>query len=41
VVQDTTRAGELLVDKLMRLVHGERTESQRLPTTLVVRKSTG
>jgi DNA-binding LacI/PurR family transcriptional regulator len=41
VVQDTTRAGELLVDKLMRLVHGEPTESQRLPTTLVVRKSTG
>ena len=41
VVQDTTRAGELLVDKLMRLVHGEPAESQRLPTTLVIRKSTG
>jgi DNA-binding LacI/PurR family transcriptional regulator len=41
VVQDTTRAGELLVDKLMRLVQGEPAESRRLPTTLVVRKSTG
>ena len=40
ICQDTTRAGELLVDKLMRLVHGETAESQRLPTTLVVRKST-
>jgi DNA-binding LacI/PurR family transcriptional regulator len=41
VFQDTIRAGELLVDKLMHLVHGEPAESQRLPTTLVVRKSTG
>ncbi|NYZ62717.1 LacI family DNA-binding transcriptional regulator [Luteimonas deserti] len=40
VVQDTLTAGELLVDTLMHLVHGEPAESLRLPTTLVVRDST-
>jgi DNA-binding LacI/PurR family transcriptional regulator len=41
IFQDTTRAGELLVETLMKLVHGEATENRRLPTSLVVRKSTG
>ena len=37
--QDTVRAGELLVDTLVRLVDGEPAESRRLPTELVVRRS--
>ena len=41
VVQDTLKAGELLVDTLMRLVVGEQAESLRMPTSLVVRESTG
>ncbi|TKR31178.1 LacI family transcriptional regulator [Luteimonas gilva] len=39
VFQDTNRAGELLVEALVGLVNGEPTESMRLPTSLVVRKS--
>jgi DNA-binding LacI/PurR family transcriptional regulator len=38
--QNTERAGELLVDALVKLVEGEPAESTRLPTTLVVRQST-
>lgn len=41
IVQDTIRAGELLVDALMRLIGGEAVESARMPTSLVVRESTG
>ena len=37
--QDTTRAGELLVARLVALVEGEPADSERLPTTLVVRRS--
>lgn len=37
--QDTVRAGELLVDTLIRLVDGQPAESRRLPTELVVRRS--
>lgn len=40
VNQDTTRAGELLVAKLVALVEGEPAESERLPTSLMVRRST-
>ncbi len=38
--QDTTRAGELLVEKLIHLVDGQPATSERLPTELVVRRST-
>lgn len=38
--QDTTRAGELLVARLVSLVEGEPAASERLPTSLVVRRST-
>ncbi len=41
VVQDTTRAGELLVDTLMKLVRDDPAESITLPATLVVRRSSG
>lgn len=41
VYQDTKRAGELLVETLMKLVRGEPATSIRLPTALVVRKSCG
>ena len=41
VFQDTKRAGELLVETLMRQVHGEATQSITLPASLVVRKSSG
>jgi DNA-binding LacI/PurR family transcriptional regulator len=41
VAQDTTRAGELLVETLLKLVHDQPAESTMLPTTLVVRRSTG
>jgi DNA-binding LacI/PurR family transcriptional regulator len=37
--QDTVRAGELLVDTLVRLINDESVESRRLPTELVVRRS--
>ena len=40
VNQDTMRAGELLVAKLVALVEGEPAESERLPTSLTVRRST-
>ncbi len=39
VRQDTSRAGELLVAKLIALIEGEPAESERLPTSLVVRRS--
>ncbi|HZH44780.1 MAG TPA: LacI family DNA-binding transcriptional regulator [Lysobacter sp.] len=39
VFQDTQRAGELLVDSLMRLVRGESVESRMVPAQLVVRQS--
>ena len=39
VCQDTTRAGELLVESLIGLIDREPVHSQRLPVTLVVRKS--
>ncbi|WP_119717053.1 LacI family DNA-binding transcriptional regulator [Cognatilysobacter tabacisoli] len=41
VFQDTTRAGELLVDTLMKLVRDEPAESTLLPAELVVRRSSG
>lgn len=41
VVQDTTRAGELLVETLLQLVRGEPAESITLPVSLVVRCSSG
>lgn len=37
--QDTVRAGELLVETLVRLVDGKPAESVRLPTELIVRRS--
>ncbi len=37
--QDTTRAGELLVARLVALAQGEPASSERLPTSLVVRAS--
>jgi DNA-binding LacI/PurR family transcriptional regulator len=41
VVQNTTRAGELLVDALLRLIRDEPVESTMLPASLVVRRSSG
>jgi len=41
VFQDTTRAGELLVETLMKLVRDEPAESITLPVSLVVRRSSG
>jgi DNA-binding LacI/PurR family transcriptional regulator len=41
VAQDTTRAGELLVETLIGLVRDEPAESITLPATLVVRRSCG
>lgn len=41
VYQDTTRAGELLVDTLETLIRDEATRSVMLPATLVVRASSG
>jgi DNA-binding LacI/PurR family transcriptional regulator len=41
VVQDTRRAGEVLVDTLLRLVGGEPAVGTVLPTRLVVRASCG
>jgi len=41
VVQDTTRAGELLVETLLRLVREEAADSITLPASLVVRRSSG
>ncbi|HET6395262.1 MAG TPA: LacI family DNA-binding transcriptional regulator [Pseudoxanthomonas sp.] len=39
VQQDTKRAGELLVDSLIRLIQGQPVESQTLPVRLVLRAS--
>ena len=41
IAQDTTRAGELLVNTLMKLVRDEPATSITLPVSLVVRRSTG
>jgi DNA-binding LacI/PurR family transcriptional regulator len=41
VAQDTTRAGELLVETVLKLVHDEPAQSTMLPATLVVRRSSG
>lgn len=40
VAQDTWRAGEMLVDLLLKQVRGEAVESVVLPTKLIVRRST-
>ena len=39
VQQDTRRAGEMLVDSLLRLIHNEPVESRMLPMKLMVRRS--
>jgi DNA-binding LacI/PurR family transcriptional regulator len=39
--QDTKQAGEVLVDNLLKLIHGEPAESAVLPGKLVVRRSSG
>jgi len=39
--QNTKLAGELLVDKLLALIHGEPAKTQLMPTSLVVRRSCG
>ncbi len=39
VLQDTALAGEMLVDSLVRLIHGEAAASRMLPMRLVVRNS--
>lgn len=39
VLQDTTQAGEVLVSKLLVLIHGESVESEVLPVKLVARRS--
>jgi DNA-binding LacI/PurR family transcriptional regulator len=39
VLQDTQRAGELLVDNLLRQIRGETVQSALLPVQLVVRRS--
>jgi len=41
VFQDTKRAGELLVETLLRQIAGEQTQSITLSASLVVRKSSG
>jgi DNA-binding LacI/PurR family transcriptional regulator len=41
VLQDTKRAGEILVDRLIRAIRGEPAESAMLPAQVVVRKSCG
>lgn len=41
IVQDTKRAGELLVDALLAQIHGETVASCTLPATLVIRRSCG
>jgi len=41
VHQDTNRAGELLVENLLKLINGETVESGLLPAELVVRASCG
>ena len=39
VLQDTSQAGEVLVDSLLRLIRGEPVESAMLPVKLMVRRS--
>jgi DNA-binding LacI/PurR family transcriptional regulator len=39
VLQDTRRAGEVLVDNLLRLIRGEPAQSVMLPVKLMVRQS--
>lgn len=39
--QNTKLAGELLVEKLLALIHGEQAQTQLMPTSLVIRKSCG
>ncbi|MBS0380843.1 MAG: LacI family DNA-binding transcriptional regulator [Proteobacteria bacterium] len=39
VQQDTRRAGEMLVDSLLRLIHNEPVASRMLPMKLIVRRS--
>jgi DNA-binding LacI/PurR family transcriptional regulator len=41
VYQDTARAGEMLVETLLKRIHDQPAESVMLPAQLVVRKSTG
>lgn len=41
VLQDTKRAGELLVASLLQQIRGEPVESRMLPATLVIRRSCG
>ncbi|MFO1496645.1 MAG: LacI family DNA-binding transcriptional regulator [Lysobacterales bacterium] len=41
VSQDTKRAGEVLVDVLLRQIRGEQVSSQMLPARVVVRRSCG
>jgi alanine racemase len=39
--QNTQKAGEILVDQLLKLIQGESAESVLMPTTLMIRKSCG
>ena len=39
--QDVVKAGRLVVSKLLRLLDGEKVQSSRLPTDLIVRESCG
>ena len=39
VLQDTRQAGEMLVDALLRMIRGEKVESEILPVKLTVRRS--
>ncbi|WDE04206.1 LacI family DNA-binding transcriptional regulator [Thalassomonas viridans] len=39
--QNTKLAGELLVDKLLKLINGEMADTTLMPTSLIVRKSCG
>jgi DNA-binding LacI/PurR family transcriptional regulator len=41
VYQNTQRAGEMLVDSLLRAIRDEPVESQMIPASLIVRKSSG
>jgi len=41
ILQDAKLAGEMLVDTLVRQIHGQPAESRMLPTSLVVRRSCG
>lgn len=41
VQQDTKRAGQILVDSLLRLINGDAVESQSIPARVILRGSTG